>query len=202
MAVNPNNVIVGLSQVYLAGWGATTPGQPEPMIADTVVYGTTWTGAWAPIGATESGVEFGVANTTVDQRIEEQSTPALVLVDTQEITLDFTLDEDLLNNFLIAVGQGSIVTQAATSSLIGKQTLSFNLSLNPYSVGFESVNTFVGPTNLPMFRRVYVPKMISGNAKVAVAYQRAKTKRMYATSLRAICPSSQILVVDQTAPHS
>jgi hypothetical protein len=202
MAVNPNNVLVGISTLYLAGYGQTTPGSPEPMVADTIAYGTAWGGAWQPIGATDSGVEFGVANTMVDQRIEEQSTPALVVVDTQEITIDFTLDEDLLANFLISVGQGSLVTQAATTLLIGKTTLSFSLNLNPYSVGFETVNTFLGPTGLQMFRRAYVPKMISGNAKVNVAMTRAKTKRMYATSLRAICPSSSILVVDQTAPHS
>jgi hypothetical protein len=163
-----------------------------------VSFGQPWGTGWTAIGATDQGVTYSVAPKENDIFVEEQMTPALTPVDTEEIDVSFTLAEDTLPNMLLAYGLGSIAIQAATSTLIGKQTLTLGKTLTPYSIGFESNNSF----GIGLFRRAYIPKMVSGGAKVDTLYRRAKEKRMYAVTLRAICDPSTIVVVDQTAQHT
>lgn len=168
-----------------------------------IAKGMAWGGNWTPIGGTDQGVTLSVNSSENAISIEEQFNPALYTMDSASIQVSFTLDEDTVENMLLAYGMGTIATQAATASLIGKKTLQFATTLNPYSVGFESGNTFVDATSgLPMFRRVYIPKMFSGGAKVDTVYRRAKAARMYAVTLSAVCDPSTILILDQTSNHT
>jgi hypothetical protein len=93
----------------------------------------------------------------------------------------------------LAYGGGTIVTQAATGSLIGKSTLTLSDTLDTLSVGFEAINAF------GYWRRVYVPKVISA-ASVDTNYRRAAVQRLYPVTLSAICDPTLITLADQTAP--
>lgn len=164
-------------------------------ITGGVAYGQSWGGNWTAVGATEQGVTVSLAPKVNQIYIEEQPNPVASPIDTMDVSIGFTLEEDLLGNLMLAVGVGSVATQAATSSVIGKQTLTLGTVLNPYSVGFESINTFGNG----MFRRGYIPKVVSGQAKIDTTYRRAKAARMYAVTLTAICSINDIVFVDQTA---
>jgi hypothetical protein len=193
MTINTGNVIVGAAQMYFAPWGEATVGEGEPMPADTVPLGTPWGGNWVAIGGTEQGVKFTANPKIVKLMIEEQRTPADVVVDTEDVTVITTLSEDTLANMKLAYGGGAIVTQAATGTVIGKSTLTLSDTLDTLSVGFEAVNAF------GYFRRVYVPKVISA-ASVDTTYRRAAKQRLYPVTLSAICDPTLIVIVDQTAP--
>jgi hypothetical protein len=190
MTVTVGNVIVGLAQLYVAPYGAS--GEPAP--ADTVAKGAPWGGNWVAMGGTSQGVAITMAPKTVDITIEEQMTPADVVIDTMDISVKVTLSEDVIASMQLAYGGGGVITtQAATGTLIGKTTLTLADSLANLSVGFEATNSF------GYWRRVYIPKIVSV-ASVETSYRRAKAQRMYPVTLRAICDPSLIDVVDQTAP--
>ena len=147
------------------------------------------------MGGTQQGVKLTKNPKTIDITIEEQMTPANVVVDTEDINVSTALSEDTLANMQIAYGGGTIVVQAPTSSLIGKSTLTLADSLSLLSVGFEAVNSF------GYWRRVYIPKVVS-TAQVDTSYRRAAQLRLYPVMLRAICDPTLIEIIDQTAPHS
>jgi hypothetical protein len=276
MTVNLGNIIIGEAQMYYAPYGLATPGQPEPVPSDFLPYGTPWGGNYVAIGATNEGVGLGYDPTNVKYYAEESPTPAVVTIDTSDVTIAVTLVEDVLSNLLLAAGVGSIATQAASGTGIGKSTFTFGYVLNPYTVGFEAANaqgsttasagrstTSTGSTTIstttltdtggafsvldvgrpitatgvpvgtyiaafltsttvtmsapatatgstlsvvygalpsvPYFRRVYIPKMLSGQKASAIAYRRAKAPRMYDVELQTVCLISQIQAWDQTA---
>lgn len=276
MTVNLNNVIVGEATMYTAPYGLATPNQPEPAPSDFIPYGIPWGGNWTSIGSTSEGVAFGYEPTPVKIYVEESPTPAVVTIDTSDVTIAVTLMEDVLNNLLLAAGVGSTATQAASGTGIGKTTFTFGYVLNPYTVGFEAANalgsttlsagrstTSTGSTTLnsavltdtggafsildvgrsvtgtgipagtyiigfltsttvtmsanatatgstlsivygaipptAYYRRVYIPKMLSGQKASSITYRRAKAARMYDVELQTVCLISQILVWDQTA---
>lgn len=191
MAPITGNVLVGTALLYVAPYGSAG----EPMPADTIALGSAWGGNWVAMGGTQQGVKITVNPKTIDIMIEEQMTPAQVVVDTEDIRVDTTLSEDIIANMKLAYGGGTIVTQAPTVSLIGKTTLTLADSLDLLSVGFEARNSF------GLFRRVYIPKVVS-IATVATDYRRAAVQRLYPVTLRAICDPTLITIEEQTAPHS
>lgn len=109
---SPANVLVGTATL----WVAPNPGgtSPEPMVADSLVLGSAWTGNWTCPGATESGVTWTVDEKDTNIMIEEQSNPVFVAVDTSDYGFDVTLAEDTLQNMLLAYGRGSIAATAGT----------------------------------------------------------------------------------------
>lgn len=179
------NVIVGEATLYIAPANTAMP-------ADTVNLGAAWPVGWTYIGATDAGVTLTVNTNTQDITIEEQSTPALVTVTTKDVTVGFALAEDTVANMKTAYGGGTLTTQAAATGTIGKDTLVLSDTLDQLAVGFEGIN----PKGF--FRRVYIPVAMS-IASVATPYRRAAAKRMYPTTLRAICAPSSIQIVDMTA---
>lgn len=195
MAPNLTQVMVGEAQLYYAPFGEATPGQGEPMPADTVALGTSWGGNWVAIGGTLEGVKLSKNPKTVDIRIEEQSPPADVVIDTQDISVMTTLSEEAVTNMKLAYGGGVITTQAPTTSLIGKSTLVLSDVLDLLSVGFEGIN----PEGF--WVRAYIPKVVSA-AQVDTSFRRAAQQRLWPVTLRAICPVSQIQVVEMTAAHT
>lgn len=192
VAPNLTDVIVGAATMYWAPFGEATPGQGEPLPADSVALGGTWGGNWTYIGGTMEGVKFSKNPKTVDIRIEEQSTPADVVIDTQDISVLTSLSEESVTNMKLAYGGGIITTQAPTGSLIGKQTLVLSDILDLLSVGFEGVN----PEGF--WVRVYVPKVVSAG-QVDTSFRRAAQQRLWPATLRAICPVNQIEIVEMTA---
>lgn len=192
MAINTKNVLVGTAQMYFAPFGKTTPTTPEPPPADTIAKGAAWAGNWVAIGATEQGVKLTVNKKTTDIMVEEQSTPALVTVDTETVSVAVSLAEDTIANMQLSYGGGTITTVAATATLIGKTTLQLALGLELLSVGFEGVNS------KGFWRRVYIPKCVSV-ASVDTSYRRAAAARLYPTTIRAICAPTQIQIVDMVA---
>lgn len=179
------NVLVGAATLYTAPAGTSQP-------ADTLADGATWLTPWVYAGATEEGVSLLVSTDTNDIRIEEQSTPVMVLVNAKNVRIQAALSEDTIDNMKLAYGGGSIATQAAASAVIGKKTLTLVDTLDQLAVGFEGVS----PQGF--FRRVYIPQVLSV-ADVTTAYRRAANNRAYQLELRAICPSSSIKIVDKTA---
>lgn len=72
----------------------------------------------------------------------------------------------------------------------GNQTLTMSITKSIYTVGMEGTNLYGKP------RRIYLPVAVVTGEKVDTDYRRAKAAHMYKTSFRAICPPSQIEVVE------
>jgi hypothetical protein len=175
---------------------ASEQATPQPFtVANGISLGQAWGGNWVAVGATNEGVTFAVDAKTNDIDVEEQMTPVLVTIDSEDISVSFTSAEDIVANMQLAYGTGSVLTQAATGSIIGKTTYTLGKTLNQYSVGFEAVNSF------GLFRRVYIPLVVSAASKVETVYRRAKAERMYAVTLRALCDPTQIVITEQTAQY-
>lgn len=183
--VTPLNVSGGAATLYLAPANTS-------MVADTLNMGTTWGGAWVPMGATDDGFHLSIAPTTVDWNIEESSLPAARIVDTMDFTVSASLKEDPIANLRYAVGLGTIATQAAGVGAVGKSTLNFNTVMNQFALGLEHVN-YTGH-----WTRYYVPVVMGGGA-TAIDFRRSQTPRMYGLSLTAVCLPSQIQIVQKTA---
>lgn len=193
MTVNVLNVMVGTATLWVAPWSG---GEPVAAPADSVAQGAAWGGTWTSPGATDQGVTLNYQPKTNDIMIEEQLTPAKVTVDTVDLGLEVSLAEDVIANIQLALGgAGTITTQAATSSLIGKSTLVLSDALEQLSVGFEGVN----PSGY--WRRLYIPSVLSVGS-VKASYRRAKSARLYALNLRCVCDLSQVQIVDMTAPET
>lgn len=185
MAVTLTNVLTGQATLYTAPVGTAYP-------ADTVAEGVAWSSPWVHVGATEEGVSLAVGSDTVDIRIEEQSIPVDVLMNTRNIRVLCALSEDTVENMKLAYGGGTIASTAAAVGQPGKKTLTLSDTLDKLACGFEGVS----PQGF--WRRVRIPKIVS-IADVTSAYRRAANNRAYAVELRAICAPSEIQIVDKTA---
>lgn len=185
MPVTNSNVLVGNATLYTAPANTAAP-------ADTLADGAAWPTPWVHVGGTEEGVNFAVGSDTNDIRIEEQSTPVLVTMNTRNIRILAVLAEDTVEMMKLAYGGGTIATQAAAAGVIGKKTLTLSETLDKLAAGFE------GKSPQGFFRRVYIPEIIS-IADITTTYRRAANNRSYAVELRAICAVSAIQIVDKTA---
>ena len=183
--MNTVNVLVGAASLYTAPVGTAMP-------PDTLAAGTEWASPWTSVGATEEGMSFAVGSDTVDIRIEEQSTPVLVVMNTRNIRVLAALSEDTVESMKLGYGGGTIVTTAPATGVAGKKTLTLSDTLDMLACGFE------GRSPAGLFRRVLIPKVVSV-ADITTAYRRAANNRSYAIELRALSPSSAIAIVDATA---
>lgn len=110
--------------VYRAAWNATvtTP-------ADTVSYGTDWatpsgqTGAWAPVGYTDGGVNVTLTVDRGEIRVDQEFEPVLRPATGRTTTFETTLAEFTASNLKNAAGQGAITTVAAGSGTRGHDDL-------------------------------------------------------------------------------
>lgn len=184
MPVTNTNVLVGNATLYTAPVGTAYP-------ADTIPAGQEWASPWVHSGGTEEGVSFAVGSDTADIRIEEQSTPVMVTMNTRNIRILAALAEDTVENMKLAYGSGSIVTVAAGVGVAGKKTLTLSDTLDILACGFE------GRSPAGLWRRVHIPRIIS-IADITTQYRRAANNRSYAVELRAICAASEVKIIDQT----
>jgi hypothetical protein len=178
-------VLVGNATLYTAPVGTAYP-------VDTIAAGVEWATPWVHSGGTEEGLSFAVGSDTADIRIEEQSTPVLVTMNTRNIRVLLALAEDTVKTMKLAFGGGTIVTTAPGTGVAGKETLTLSDTLDILACGFE------GRSPAGLWRRVQIPKIISV-ADVTTVYRRAANNRSYAVELRAICAASDVKIVDQTA---
>lgn len=185
MPITTTNVLVGAATLFIAP--ANTIGPP-----DSLADGAQWSSPWVTPGGTEEGVSFAVGSDTTDIRIEEQSTPVRVTMNTRNIRILAALSEDTIENMKLAYGGGIITTTAAAVGVPGKKGLKLSEELDELAAGFE------GKSPQGFFRRVVIPRVISV-ADVTTQYRRAANNRSYAIELRAICSVADIDIADKTA---
>lgn len=185
MPITTTNVLVGMATLYTSPSGTAA-------VADTLADGAEWPTPWVNAGATEEGVSFAVGSDTNMIRIEEQSTPVRVTMNTRNIRILAALSEDTVETMKLAYGGGTITTQAAATGTIGKKTLALSDTLDELAAGFE------GKSPAGFFRRVYIPRVVS-LADITTVYRRAENNRSYAVELTSIAKPADILIVDKTA---
>src|SRR4051812_12763833 len=96
---NTASVLVGQATLYTAPADTAQP-------ADTLAEGATWLTPWTYVGGTEEGVSFLVGTDTNDIRIEEQSTPVMVVVTNKNVRVTTSLSEDTVDTMKLAYGGG------------------------------------------------------------------------------------------------
>ena len=184
MPVDVTKVLVGVATLYTAPTGTAIP-------ADTVAEGAV-ASPWIMAGATEEGVSLINGTDTVDIRIEEQSTPARVLINTRNARVTVALSEDTIDTMKLSYGGGTKAVQAPATGVPGVTTLSLSDNLDEISVLLEGLNGF------NFWRRIYIPRAVSV-ADVTTTYRRAANNRSYTAEIRAICPSQDIKIREKTA---
>lgn len=183
---NKQNVAIGFANLYVAP-------ADTALVADSVDYGTAWGGLWVYQGGTVEGVKWSVEPDIKEHRIEESATPALIAVDTTNITIETELAEDVIENIKTAFGGGgTITTVPAASGVIGKKELKLADAVADLAVAFEM------QTRAGFWRRVYVPRMNSVG-KTETSYRRAETIRTYPIEFRAICNTEDVIIREKTA---
>lgn len=187
---NATNVRVGEAILHLQPYVAATP---PTMPADSVPLFTAYSAPWVSAGATEDGFRLAMGKTTQDHTIEEQSTPAMIAVTARSARIQATLSEDSLNSMIWTYGTGTIATTAPGASTMGKSVLTLDAGLYVVSAILETQNKY----GLP--RRILIPRMVA-SGDVETAFRRAAAKRTYPLNLIAICPVSEIQIVEYTAP--
>lgn len=187
--ITPTNVGYGAATLYLGPVGTVMP-------PDSVNMGVSWsTGipAWVPVGATDSGINYGWNPSTNDLTIEESMLPVAVLMQTSDFPVTATFAEDVIANLKYAMGVGLIaVTAAGAAGVVGKSVYTLGTLLTPMALGIEYAN----PTG--HWTRVSVPNVMSVG-QVTVNNNRASQKRMYAATFRAVCLPSAITITYKTA---
>lgn len=179
---NASNILVGSGLVFLAPDATAN-------VADSVAEPLT---PWTYIGYTEDGVDFDATRKEVMHRVDEQSNPLFLTIDTTETKLVTSLAESTLENMKNAFGGGTITTTAAGVGTIGKTVLQLADNVTNLALILQGVN----PAGF--FRRIYIPK-IASIGKIKQEYNRAKKKQLLQVEFAAICPVQQIVVTDKTA---
>lgn len=178
-------VLVGIAYLYLGPKNTALP-------AETVEYEGDWGADWTYVGSTEEGVSQSFERDTNMHRVEEQSSPVRVTINTSTISVSTSLAEHTLENMKTAFGGGAITKQAAGTGTIGKSTLTLSDTLEELAVGLE------GKSPEGFFRRLYIPRVVS-TATVETAHRRSEGKKLLPVTLQAICDIAEIKVVDKTA---
>jgi len=182
------NVLVGYSNMYIAPVGTAKP-------ADTVAYNTDWATAlpaWYFPGYTEKGLTLNFDRKEKRHMVEEISNPAQISTESSAFKVQFGLAESTLENMKYAFGSGTVTTQAAASSIIGKKTLVLSDDLEVFTLGFEAKN----PQGF--FRRVIIPRVVSVG-KIKSEFDRAKNYQVWNCEFEAICPIDSIEIYEKTA---
>jgi hypothetical protein len=183
---NKANVAIGVANLYVAP-------ADTPLVADTIDYGSPWGGLWVYQGGTVEGVKWSVEPDVKEHRIEESSTPALIVVDSTGVTVETELAEDVLENMKTAFGAGGTITVTpAASGVMGKKELKMADILGVVAVAFEA------KTAAGFWRRVHIPRCNSVG-KTETSYRRAENYRTLPVEFRAISDIPDITIREKTA---
>jgi hypothetical protein len=180
VSANATPISISLSEAYVGGTWTITP--------STITGGTLAISAslWTPVGATDQGWTWASNKTTQDITIEEQSTPVYRTVNSQIITVEGALSEDI-SRTLQAVYNMTNAYTANSSGHAGFETLTLTDSVLQYAVALVMANQLGFP------RWLYIPAATClGNA--SGVFRRATAKRMYTATFSSICPTSSIIL--------
>lgn len=186
----PANIEAGISTVYLGAIGTALP-------ADTVNMGISWSvsvAAWVAQGASQGGTSPTWTPQTQDLDFDESELPGAIIMASADLSVAMVLAEDVIANIRTAFGTGSLATQAAGASLVGKTTFTPGTTLNQYAMGIEMA---ISQQGTPHWRRILIPSVVSVGT-VAPVYGRT-SQRLYACTFRANCLPTAIQVIDKTA---
>lgn len=208
-AANLQTAIAGLTTVGAGNVkvsGTTTTGPFFIVLNEGLLDGTltiTPTGGagsslvgpvWVPVGATEQGWQLGADKSTQSINIEEQSTQVGTTITSQAVSIQGSLSEDISR--VLALTMNATVAKVAPTATIGGYDLIVPTdTVLQYAVGLVT-------TNAEGYGRiVYAPQWTSlGN--VSASFRRAAGQRLYGASFATTCATSQIQILNFTAPHS
>lgn len=201
---NANNVVVGQAAVFVAPAGTALPTLTGFNTADPFSK-TFFASPWTPVGATEQGWQLGADKSTQTIQIEEQSTPVGTTIQTQSVKLSGSLSEDITSTLTLAMNAKAVATAAGTTSA-GYDTITLSDDPIYYAVACVTTNvatygTAPNTTTGSLGRIIYAPKWTS-LANVSAAFRRAAGQRLYAVEFDTVCNTSQIQIINFTAPHS
>lgn len=187
-----NNVVVGHAVLWLSPWTLAGPNATLP--ADTVPIFTpaSWPDPWRSVGATNEGFKVNVETSTTVVTIEEQTTPTAERIEGKNMNIEAALAEDTLETIKTSWGGGTIVTAAAASGVPGTKKMSLTDDLTFYVAALETRNQY------GLARRIFIPK-VSASGSGETSFRRSADKRMYPLRITAVCPPSQIQIVDIVA---
>ena len=177
--------MVGEGALFVAPENTAAP-------ADTIALFDGWAGLWVHPGLTEEGVNFSMERDLNFHRVEEQSAPVFVTINTSTLSFATALSESTLDNLKIALGSGTLTTVAAGSGIIGKKTFVPGDTPEIVAVGFEAKNTY------GFFRRIRVPRAVA-TGTVEMAHRRSESKRQFGATFQSMSAMGDISIVDKTA---
>lgn len=96
--------------------------------ADTVDYGTLWTG-YTDRGYTTGGLGFSMGLTRGEIRVDQEFDPVVTPITARAIKLTTSLAEFTPDNMQLASGMGTVTTTAATSGARGHTDLAIDNTL-------------------------------------------------------------------------
>lgn len=148
-------------------------------------------GLWTPVGATDQGWKYGTNKSVQSIAIEEQSTPVGQAINTQSVTIDGSLSEDISRTLVLAYN--ALLTQnAATADTPGYEDIALTDIVQYYAVALLT-NNFNG---LP--RWIYAPKWTQ-LTNTSTDFRRSAAKRMYPVQFATVCKPGQIIVRNFTS---
>lgn len=117
--------------------------------ADTVIWGVAWgtpsgqTGAWIDAGYTQGGLGFSAEISRTDIRMDQSLDPVLRPATGRTVTMTAQLGEFDLDSVVVATGQGSVTTLAATTAARGYDEWAMGNTVvdSFYSMGFDIYKT-------------------------------------------------------------
>lgn len=149
-------------------------------------------GLFAPVGATDQGWKYGTNKSTQSIDIEEQSTPVSTTINTQAVTFEGALSEDISRT--LAVAWNALLTSVdATQANPGYDKLVLTDDILYYAVCLVTEHYNGKP------RWIYAPKC-SQLSNVSTDFRRANAKRMYSVSFATVCKPGQIETINFTSP--
>lgn len=169
-----------------------TAPEATPRVADTVPLFDGWPTPWVHPGLTNEGVNTSFERDVTFHRVEEQSAPVFVTVNSSTLSLATALAETVLENLKVAMGGGTLTTIAPATGQAGTTEFKPSDNLDVVAVGFEAKNTF------GFFRRIYLPRAVA-TGSVEMSHRRSESMRMFALALQSMSAMADISIKDKTA---
>lgn len=151
-------------------------------------------GLWTAVGATDQGWKFNTNKSTSAINIEEQSPPVDETMQSQAVSIEGALSEDISRTLGIAWNALVSVVAPAVGNP-GYENVVLTDTVLKYAVCLVTQHV----NGMP--RWIYVPKN-SQLSNVSTEFRRANAKRMYAVQFNSLCQPGQIRTINFTAPHS
>lgn len=193
---NADNVVVGQAAVLFGAADATFPAVGTLTVTDPfdLAPWTTADPSWVPCGATDQGWKFTANKSTQNVTIEEQSPPVVTTMQSQVITVEGSMAEDVSQTLALVYGMVKTV-HAPTVTDPGYDELTLTDDVLFYSLALIMANK----TSMP--RVLMIPRVVQlSNAETTL--RRAADKRMYPAVFTSNCATDLIKIWDITAPHT